>query len=722
MNNRLNILNKIAQQVQQVFPGMFYKAPEKIAPHSVSSGPTPYWECYLCGDPVLKKDGSPISDPEDVLYWEKAKIKEEATPSYTLDAAFFIEFKNDLLSYLAFLDTIRDTAFAMLDREIPMFFDKIKFEITEWKAAHPGENPDMYSFIYSLKELFNDFKNRMYDILNGLYDDSERLKNINKKLKLMQHTKALGDNEHRYGPANSLYQCINGLGTNMLYHFLSIRTDINDLNNYNVNEFIEENKYAVFEPYIIKPKKDMVAAFINGIDGIISSGESYKETQKQTMVVKYPICDKCGENVGIKCDYPGCLNRSSDVDDFAEVEHDSGGRNIVENFCLKSHGYKCNGCHKFFCQDETLNDNNEYKYDHDGDSYCSECYDELYTECEECYDVVDSNYAYWDEENNKTLCRACYENNESGTVKGEDLKTAKKVTKSVKDYYPIDQQVIEQKIIPNLKTAIGKNVPGDKLIEWLDKRNVFGANKAIINAALLTELGKGKNVEQVLQVFQDQLVELARWKSEYPGFSKSPKLMPLTIKIESANTGSGTVFALYPNDTLFAFAESLIPGAKEAYDNYIKRTGHHKGALAYARVRIDNSGNIIVNNLQTDIDTHHFIKQKGMTREDINKNKALKWWLKVIDDFWTPYMLDFLKRLGASIGKPVYLTPFKLQKKKWSTISDEGASVYDLAPERMGFGRETINTHPEMLRPDSYEMTRIARLYYGCVKIIGLNR
>jgi len=232
-------------------------------------------------------------------------------------------------------------------------------------------------------------------------------------------------------------------------------------------------------------------------------------------------------------------------------------------------------------------------------------------------------------------------------------------------------------------------------------------------AAINSESRKRSSLEEVIGNFKRQLEELGRFKAEYPRLSE-PKLLPVTIREESPRTGEGFVFALYPNENTFELAESIQPGARQAYKEYLSGKGHHQGALAYVRMGKDGNDNLIINNLQTDLDLQAF-----KTREEAVNNPGLVWWLQGIQKFWIPYLLDFARKVGKFLDKKVYLTSFEMQQRKWTSIPKRSMDAYESIPEQMGFVKEKLHTTPESLPSREYELTRIANLFIEAFKIIG---
>jgi hypothetical protein len=286
--------------------------------------------------------------------------------------------------------------------------------------------------------------------------------------------------------------------------------------------------------------------------------------------------------------------------------------------------------------------------------------------------------------------------------------------------YPLEEKTIEASILPTLELAkkkLSKPMPFEELRKFIEKRLQKNEAKTAVNAEIdrlsdisrnekeipggVINLATAEQLEPVIESFKSQLAELKSFKEKYPNI-KGFKPLPVNIMVERSRMGhSGSVFALYPTEEFLMNAAVLQPGARAAYDRFIKNKGHHSGALGYARFSMSN-GKIVIDNLQTDIDA------QGFSDDDLQKNPALKWWVNSIKKFWAPYLLDALNKLGRQIEREVYLTTFEMQQKKWNRIPERNVDIYNRIPDMMGFPEEDVKVKPEDLKLNEWTMRRVA--------------
>jgi hypothetical protein len=368
---------------------------------------------------------------------------------------------------------------------------------------------------------------------------------------------------------------------------------------------------------------------------------------------------------------------------------------------------------------------------------CDSCFSNNYFICPECpsgEDVYEQDDGIFDEELGEYYCNDHYDN--SGNIdKVEANSIVSKINNTQSRLYPIENKSIDGNIIPVLNAA-NKKYNGEITEDVINQisSKIFGQEQ---KAAVETELEESSNINEVINTFNNLKQYNNYIKESYP---KVKGFKPLPVKTEITNSGhKGLTIRVPVNDVLLSFAERACPGAKEAYEKYLKGKGHHD-ALAYIRMTKSNNA-LIIDNVQTDWDMQSLkysinrVEQDYLTKKenfefDNNNNNfkqayedavgkreelqrlmpALKWWTNSISKFFIPYLLDYAKNFAKEMKVPAYLTSFEMQKSKWGRIPERSSDIYESVPAQMGFGKETYTAAPESLDEDEYEMVRVARM------------
>lgn len=431
-------------------------------------------------------------------------------------------------------------------------------------------------------------------------------------------------------------------------------------------------------------------------------------------ILHAPVCYSCYLERLIECSVEGCGVKSTDDDDFVIYDERYYNKELGKYLhkdgvylCKEHHGFLCYSCDKGFPND--LEDHS--KYEHEGDTYCSSCFWDNFRQCDECGRTVDSEDIIYEGDNG--LCPTCHnESREDGvedTLDEDELINAARNVPHLnqkKILLPLDEKTILAQVLPALNLAKTKSFPSkDVLLQFILKRlQTSDAKIAAKTYILNTDL----NVEQIISQVELQLEEMQRFKNDYPNLSGF-RFLPVEIKVEGGRTGhAGSVFGIYPSETMLAYADNAVKNGRLVYEKYLSRRGHHPGSLAYARMSV-SKGNVIIDNLQTDLDTQVINSIKKNTSVSSEEVPALNWWMNHIKKFWAPYLLDAIKNFGEEINRKIYLTSFDIQKKKWVNLPDRNIDVYEKIPESMGFEREQVEAKPEDLVTDTYTMRRVAR-------------
>lgn len=451
------------------------------------------------------------------------------------------------------------------------------------------------------------------------------------------------------------------------------------------------NGYDSIKAIILEKIKEVKKRGIEQINSFFDNILDVKEKgQKLEYTVLYPLCYNCSTV---------CLACGEVVDDIDDMIDYKG------NLYCENCAYKCFSCNKVF-----LNSKKD-KFEHAGDVYCEDCFSENFYICEECEDTVNRDDAVFDDDGT-VLCSDCY--SKQNTIDDYDKNSLRSFVANNENYlsefYPVDEATIKNKILPFIKNAIkSKLTTGDELLELLGKKNNLGKDAPLIKAIITAEIKDGNNsTDGIYNVFEKQLNKTMELKAKYPNYNKGFKFYPVEVRLEQAHTHTGAVLAIYPTKKFLDLADTIIEGASRAYNSTLGSMGHHRGALAYARITRDRFNNIIVDNLQTDLDTQAL--------EGYNDEPTVMWWAKSINKFWVQYMLNLLRNMGEELGAEVYLTNYDMQKRKWGRIPERNRDVYERIPQEMGFITENVKAKPTELESDYYDMSRLAELFYKLSK------
>lgn len=523
----------------------------------------------------------------------------------------------------------------------------------------------------------------------------------------------------------------------------------------------DESKQKIKEAYLSRINEEVIPT-ANELANLMSNIVDRPRHVEVTIAEKFPLCPQCYDELAMTCAEDGCEFTSINEDDFIEVNKkkwDPETRKTEREtylFC-KEHGAPCSHC------GDGLQKSDEESVEHGREWFHRDCFYEVYSHCDDCGEIFYRDDLHYSENGDGEYCNNCFPENdkEEGIEDSPEFEGAQElvdeINQSIGRMYPLDKQIIVGNILPVLNLAAqkfgatwstkgtGSENPNEaKIIDWVSKR----IQKDDARSAVISEI-EINGIAGAIETFKKNIAHHEHMKEQYPNL-KGYKPIPVNIAIEEAQgSHGGMVFALYPSTEMMDWAEKTMPGSKDFYEDHLSRKGHHSGALAYARMSL-SGGNIIIDNLQTDLDTQSLVwfinneidKKKNQvndlkiefetvdnkeeTAEAINdiekdikrleKNKAYAiWWSKAIEKFWAPYMLNLIKQFANERGLKAYLTSFDMQKQKWRRIPDRNVDVYEKIPEMMGMGKENVLARPEDLSEKRWEMRRVAsELYEFC--------
>lgn len=705
---------KVAQRWQRTFPfkDVLDKphGHESLVSYTGAMNGLPYWACHICGKPILDNlAGQPITRKEHLPgYLTGENIPEEQSTGYVFTPQEYESIRRKFSEYIP-------KCIALVNK----YFEHIKDKNVDTESTIR----ELFEQLRKLKEeITKSLFNVLYNIESILVDKGVVQEDISRLHKLFAD---INPDYYKFWPNYRIPQYISPReslspsGERVMFPegngplFEEKKNQIIDhINKYGPTLEAILNEFA--KPYV-------------GVEGV-------KRVSYETKL--HPICQTCFDENSYHCDDPDCDFVTLDPDDIIDVKtrkwvpdpkQQFGGKyeDIHKQFCEK-HGAKCESCNKGL----EIEDDDTVTINNGNDHYHSDCYSEVFTTCDECGTEVYNEDAR-STEDGQILCANCYDEEEerkAGIEEGipeEDLDTAKEILDNQEKFFPLDADTIQKSVLPTIQLAIkyvsknpvrptGQNDKNlDDIESFIHKRLQKPETKAAVSAKLenlfykakpssrITEINWGQIMKDLEAFFIKSIEEANRIKTEYPNL-KGFKPYPVDIKIESGKYHGGSVFAIYPSQEFLQYAELIQSGAKEAYDLYIERKGHHQGALAYARFTL-SKGNIIIDNLQTDIDAQAF------DDEILKANPALQWWVSTIKKFWAPYLLDALRKFGQAVEKKIYLTNFDMQKIKWRSIPERNKDIYDRIPEAMNMPAEKIEAKPEDLMEKKWDMRRVAR-------------
>jgi hypothetical protein len=492
------------------------------------------------------------------------------------------------------------------------------------------------------------------------------------------------------------------------------------------------------------------------------------------------ICQDCLENRAPSEDKEYCIScgKWEDKDESRYIGNDTAiklfecGRCVgdtdfvkknIEKFNSifpehKSENYSiCEGCEgaEFLmcaeCEDVILQECDEYetfrKRNERYDSYYHEtCFQKNHSMCSGCGENFYYEDIYTCEKNNKTYCESCYftecntENENDFERLNQKLDEINYTPRTISTI-PIKVNVIK-KIENELKSILSKNKINaewiyssavDSLYEKIKKQDIQETDKLEILNNLFTEQTTEKRY--LIKAYAERLLEKILQANNvsdglstiFPGVSSQlkNKFFPLNVgytivKPHSEDYPDSFVLTMWPtkemeNECLNRFKQES--SAEIMFEKFFSG-GHHDGALAYARVSVQ-SDTWILNNLQRDADIYRH--QDG---REINPNyKEIFTYLeKQIKDTWAPQMLIQLKLLAKNAGAKLYMTPFDVQKDKWSTIPDRNKDVYNEVPKQMGISQERLEgKNIEGIGVGTRDMWRVASRMNRMIKLSRLR-
>jgi hypothetical protein len=651
-----------------------------------------YLPCYYCKNPVKDEKGKYIDD-----------IVEAPGVQYNAESYYEEGFSQSDDITLQQIENIR--------YENRLFVEKIK-EIAEsitndLNGLETVEDIDIY-FSY------DGLGPRKCRLIDKLFESSD------------EKIKALADKSYFYKDPSARDPIFRLLNKAKSYHSntFNIRNNRNpDLSK--VHKTLQHVLITAWRKY-----RD-VNRFLDSLQPMIGT----KKQMVSKQIVDHPICAQCFQIHGQKCAIEDCQFRSIDEDDFVDISNKRWGSGKIDKFTrkriskdtsvCKEHGFTCENCSYGFLNNEDEGQPSSFE----DELYCSDCFNSSFSYCSSCSTVMHSEDLNFDENSGESFCNKCYEpdnfEREYGVDKElspEEQQRAAQVVEQIgrsSEFYPLNIKVVETQILPILKAASKKRFKSvEQLSAFINKRIQSKEGKAAVAAeasVIQAEHNQEPNdlLNMLVDFFQDQLTALQRRKEDYPNL-KGSQMLPVNVKASRTPGHSGTSFAIYPTEKLLDYADRIMPGAKDAYENILKRKGHHRGALAYVRFSRSND-NIIIDNLQTDLDKQSL--SSGTEGKKNMQNKALVWWLNSIKKFWVPYMLQLMNRYGVETDQEVFLTSFEMQESKWSSIPERNKDTYDRIPAAMGFEAEEIYAKPEDLVGDHYTMRRIAEFTNLFIKL-----
>lgn len=679
-------MQKLAAIFQQVLPGMFQESgtEEILIPQKQDRDGNLYWPCFYCKNPIRDEEGFYVSDKDDLENFERYMQYEETLSNEDTLSAEKLEEARTASDH--FYNEAK-----LLTEEIIRITSSLSDE--EFTDALVDYDSELRNKLARFGIIFRD----MIGKIRFIFDKHYYYNDPDVYAKLSEIRESLSE-RHGSWPYYSWY------------HSSKEKT----------YERVKEILNEAAEKY--KLIRDAIS--------IASQSAGTKKHLIQRHIINHPICDECIGKYGIECYAPNCNFTSRDISDFHKVDinifdNNTNKRYTEEKLFCDEHAFKCNGCGREFIKNPaelfgTTSD--EYGYGAQGafgDLYCDNCFSESFDYCEECNQVFPREDLLFDEKSQRNICQRCMGGAERQDGVDYNLNSDEKLIAAhfaenpfgVGDagFFPIDTKAITTQILPALNKSMSKKFNNiDDLKAWLLMRIQSKDAKAAITASLpiVTDEEFKTTQEQIIlhliESFSNEAQEITNMAEKYPEL-RGYKPLDVFVKLTKTPGHDGHAFAIYPTERLLDYADSVMPGARAVYDRFLKHKGHHPGALAYARFS-KSDGNIIIDNLQTDLDSQALKYELRNAKE----SKQLQWWLSAIKKFWAPYMLNLLHQYGENANKKVYLTSYKMQKTKWKTLPERNLDIYERIPEMMGFKRERVSAKPEDLTRKEYKMRRIA--------------
>lgn len=584
----------------------------RLAPFDIKYKGQPAWKCDSCGKPVLDSLGKPVQSKKQIdnenldtnishdYYDERIEVNnsprslinekylEEPTKEYLTKA--FNEFVNIFESSL---------------KDLLLKFDELRI-----KYKDSNEDNDLQMFDGAEDYVDMAIKIFKQNILSTVLISENILNNFIFEPEIVWRSFSLD---------RSIQQLSNR------YYYITLRKDNKYIYNY-FSKYIEDIKFLLKNGF----------EFASRQDNIISE-----------IVLTKPKCIECSFH-NYTCVL--CGESGSDSSDFVQVPYNKldvsndqleFGKSFDKEKAIvcKNCGDICANCREFIDLTVRYPDVKE----HDNEKYHEDCFHELFGFCEDCGDFYDldklspapepfnnrdrnlyceyhfkQHYAQCNEcdtwinaedVNEDGTCNDCYLEQSDNEVSYEFQSEVNSHLRSIQNdrFFPLDEKVITGTIIPVLDSAIKKS----KNKQWNEsfKNEIISKinskeGKAAINSLWEEYEPETGTVENSLidlkNFFERNKNYIVSFKQKYPQL-KGYKPLPVKSSLEDGAGHPGKVIAIYPTHNLLVYLDSLYPGAKEFYDNNLKNTGHHSGALAYMRFTESNNS-IVIDNLQTDID------------------------------------------------------------------------------------------------------------------------
>ena len=667
----------------------------EVVPYHGNMNGLPYWQCYECHKPILDETGKPVWDAREIEEFEEDYINEEQKTGPVLTQQTITDLEKEFQTMMIAVPTAINNYFTAATKRTDTVYLRLDYDLTDRVAKACN----------TLTEKINKVLQTFYAALF--------IKNISLDVPRFPYSFARDSWKRIEDKAFALSgqqgaSTVSGIQTKYINQYPSL--------------LIEFKKLAIEE---LKPFFDNCQKAILTLKPLVGL-EAVHVTKNKVLM---PLCNICAEEARFYCQAEDCDFHTTDEDEIIDVEskvwrkpdaqHDHQWLQSVTSTYCDEHAAKCGSC-----GDGVLKDGDETT-EYEGEFYHVDCFNEIYSLCEECGEYFHSEDMMWDEERETEVCPNCYEEEREGGVEADieedDLENAAKVIDRLPKLFPLEEKIIAGSILPALKAGAKKlqsnpTMPFDQQLAFVLKRiQTKDAQNAVIAKSRTMD-----SLQSLYEFFSEHQKDLATFKEKYPKL-KGFKPLPVDVKVEGGKGHEGKVFAVYPSEEFLDYAELMQPGARAIYGEYIKHRGHHPGALAFARFSMSD-GNIIIDNLQTDIDSQTFKSTFNSLKEQ--EQNALRWWLTAIKKFWVPALLDALHKFGKEIEKKIYLTTFQMQKTKWQTLPERNKDVYERIPDAMQFPIEQVEAKPEDLTRKTYNMRRVAnsldKAAYAYYKLVQL--
>lgn len=384
---------------------------------------------------------------------------------------------------------------------------------------------------------------------------------------------------------------------------------------------------------------------------------------------------------------------------------------------------------------------------------CSSCQED-YSTCDDCNKFISNDDANWVESEGKTYCNACY-NESHKRVDPTDFYQPKYKSKNDLFFLGGGAKGNLPKLLAAVETLEEKTLHQDSAKDtgkfFTAVVNLFKANgynekdaNDILNAlhntttifpitsSSQTTISSGQAkfyLKSLADSIRDYLDEQAAFYDKFPlqieesgtnipvsniFTGKKLELLknyaPLPVSYEfdessDSHSGSNFVVKMIPNQLLIRQSEELFPNIGEKAWDYISETGthHYPGSIAYARIG-SRENYFVIDNFQRDSDIQNVRMPTWLSKYPIEDQdtaeKAIRWWDKRLSK-WYIQFAEWLINFAKVNEKELYLTNFKTQQRKWTSIPERSREIYDSLPEELASAafykklKELRKTNPE---------------------------